>query len=195
MKTRHSRKTGLGAVVSAVLIAGCSSAYKAPELADELVWSSDGDDKRPGWTAHTVAQAREDRVYFIGMSDQHATQRGARDAALTDARRMITQHARTQVEDLIETREFSENAQAEIQNPEIIRERVTQELSEHAVQRMTHDQWRYEQWANEAGGASFFTAFVEVSVEGDSFDNIDQRLMEHIGTDEVEFGDEVAEAQ
>lgn len=151
-------------------VSACSTSYEPPQIGDELVWTSDGDDERPGWTANSSAQESDEMVLFVGMADNHSTQRGARDAALSDARRLITQYAQTAVTDNNTIRESAQGTQDEIQNPEIVRERVTDEIASFAVSEMEHRQWRYEQWRNQEQGQTFYTGFVQVGVEAEAFD-------------------------
>lgn len=164
------------AVTLGMGISACSTSYDPPQIADELVWTSDGDDERPGWTAQSGAQEREGKVYFVGMADLHSTQRGARDAAMTDVRRLITQYAQTEVSESITTRESGNVYQDEIQNPRIVRERVTDEVAQFAVRQMKDNQWRYEQWLDKELEETFYTGFVQVSVDAAVFDVSVQRL-------------------
>ncbi|KRW83637.1 hypothetical protein [Marinobacter sp. P4B1] len=164
-------KLALCVLVTAFIVSGCSSNYKPPQIADDLIWTSDGEDKRPGWTANgVVSKANRNEISFVGMSNRHSTQRGARDAAMSDVRRLITQYAETQVDDQVTTTERSSGLQDGIQNPTITREVVTQEIASLAIQKMSPEKWRFEQWKNKATGETFFTAFVMTTVPAAVFE-------------------------
>lgn len=155
-----------------VALSGCASNYKPPHIADKLIWTSDGDEKRPGWTANgVISKSNRNEISFVGMSNRHSTQRGARDAAMSDVRRLITQYSETQVEDQVTTTERGSGLQDGIQNPTVTREVVTREMAGLAIQKMTPEQWRFEQWKNEATGETFFTAFVMTTVPAAVFES------------------------
>jgi len=149
----------------------CSSAYKAPQVGDKLIWTNDGETKRPGWTAESVSlKSGGDRVEFVGISNRHSTQRGARDAALTDARRTIAQHASTLVDDITTSTEAGGTVQDGIQNPMINRKVQTTEVASLAVNQMKPIVWRYEQWKETGSTKTFYVAFVKAEVDGAIFD-------------------------
>ena len=143
----------------------CSSAYKAPQVGEELIWTNDGEEKRPGWTATSVAiKSGGEVVEFVGYSNRHSTQRGARDAALTDVRRAIAQHAETVVNDIATTTEAGGTVQDGIQNPVINRKVETTEIASLAVTRMNPEEWRFEQWKETGSNRTFYVAFVKANV-------------------------------
>ena len=74
-------------VIAAAMSAGCSSTYKPPQVADKLIWTSDAEEERPMWTltGEIEEDPRNEVVRFVGMSNRHSTQKGARDAAMDDA--------------------------------------------------------------------------------------------------------------
>lgn len=149
----------------------CSSAYKPPQVGEKMIWTSDGDEKRPGWTAESVSMGSGgELVEFVGYSNRHSTQRGARDAALTDVRRAIAQHAETMVSDSATTTEAGGTVQDGIQNPMINRKVETTEIASLAVTRMKPTQWRFEQWKETGTNRTFYVAFVKAEVAGGIFE-------------------------
>lgn len=157
-------------MVLAIASVACSSAYKAPQVGDELIWTNDGEEMRPGWTAESVAvKSGGEWFEFVGYSNRHSTQRGARDAALTDVRRAIAQHAETVVDDIATTTEAGGTVQDGIQNPMINRKVETTEVASLAVTRMKPTEWRFEQWKETGSNRTFYVAFVKAEVAGDIF--------------------------
>lgn len=153
------------------LSAGCSSTYKAPQVADTLIWTSDSEEERPMWTLTGEIQedASEQVVRFVGMSNRHSTQKGARDAALDDARRHIANYATTQIEDVVTRIEEGGSLQSDIQDPMQKLKRVTTQVSVHALSKMKPVDWRFEQWGDKTKGKTFFQAFVRASVPESTF--------------------------
>lgn len=154
------------------LVGGCASTtHEAPEMEEKLVWTSNGDEERPNWALTAEVDERADgAARFVGISDRHSTQRGARDAALTDARGNISEYVETRVETKLESEEVSQNLRDEIENAEITTERVTREVSEHAVQGMEQREWRYEQWGDPKDDETYFMAFTLVEVDAESLE-------------------------
>ena len=154
------------------LSAGCSSTYKAPQVADTLIWTSDSEEERPMWTLTGEIQedASEQVIRFVGMSSYHSTQKGARDAALDDARRQVANYASTEVKDVVTRMEKGGSLQGDIQDPMQKLERVTTQVSVHALSKMKPVDWRFEQWGDKKDGKTFFQAFVRTSVPESTFD-------------------------
>src|SRR5690554_4365203 len=158
-------------MVLGMAVVACSSAYKAPQLGDELIWTNDGEKKRPGWTAESVAvRSGGELIEFVGYSNRHSTQRGARDAALTDVRRAIAQHAETVVDNVASTTEAGGTVQDGIQNLMINRKVETTEVASLAVTRMEPTEWRFEQWKETGSNRTFYVAFVKAAVAGSVFE-------------------------
>lgn len=153
-------------LVAGALGAGCSSTYKAPQVGDELIWTSDSEEERPMWTltGEIEEDAGDQTIQFVGMSNRHSTQKGARDAAMDDARRQIANYASTEVEDVVKRMEEGGDLQSGIQDPMQKLSRVTTQVSVHAVSEMKPEDWRFEQWRVDAKGKTFFQAFVRTSV-------------------------------
>jgi|AntRauTorcE11898_2_1112593.scaffolds.fasta_scaffold30969_2 hypothetical protein len=153
-------------LVAGFLGAGCSSTYKPPQVGDELVWTSDSEEERPMWTltGEIEEDESEQTVRFVGMSNRHSTQKGARDAAMDDARRQIANYASTEVEDVVKRMEKGGDLQSNMQDPMQRLDRVTTQVSVHAVSEMKPEDWRFEQWTNDEQGTTFFQAFVRASV-------------------------------
>lgn len=155
-----------------VLGVGCSSTYKAPQVADKLIWTSDSEEERPMWTL--TGEIEEDTsaevIRFVGMSNRHSTQKGARDAALDDARRQIANYASVEIEDVVKRMEDGGAVQSDIQDPMQKLSRVTTQVSTHAVSEMKPDDWRFEQWSDDKKGKTFYQAFVRASVPESIFD-------------------------
>lgn len=167
-------KMTLIAVTLAVgaLSVGCSSTYKPPQVADTLIWTSDSEKERPMWTltGEIEEDAGEQVIRFVGMSNRHSTQKGARDAALDDARRQVANYATTEVEDVVTRMEEGGSLQSDIQDPMQNLKRVTTQVSVHALSKMKPVDWRFEQWGDKKKGKTFFQAFVRTSVPDSSFD-------------------------
>ena len=159
-------------LVAGTLGAGCSSSYKPPQVGDNLVWTSDSEEERPMWTltGEIEEDDSEQTVRFVGMSNRHSTQKGARDAAMDDARRQIANYASAEVEDVVKRIEKGGDLQSNMQDPMQRLERVTTQVSVHAVSEMKPEDWRFEQWTNDAQATKFFQAFVRVSVPKETFD-------------------------
>ena len=104
------------------------------------------------------------------MSDQLSTQKGARDSALEDVYRQVANYAVTRVEDELTRTEDGRAEQSGVIDPRVQIDRVTRQLSVHAVNSLSPEAWRFEQWANKGERKTFYTAFVQASVPADSFD-------------------------
>lgn len=157
-------------MIGALALGGCASTYEPPQIADEMVWSSDGDTDRPMWTFGPSVTEEDGQVLFVGMSDQFSTQKGARDSALEDVYRQVANYATTRVEDELARSERGQANQSGVIDPTVQIERVTRQLSVHAVNSLSPVDWRFEQWANKGEQNSFYTAFVRAAVPADSFD-------------------------
>lgn len=167
------KAVALASMVSVGLgLGGCASTtHEAPEMGEKLVWTSNGEQERPNWALTAEVDEQDDGgARFVGISDRHSTQRGARDAALSDARRNITQYVKTEVETQMESEEVSQNLRDKIENAEITTERVTREVSAHAVREMEQVEWRYEQWGDPEEGETYFMAFTLVEVGDESLE-------------------------
>jgi hypothetical protein len=153
-----------------IFVTACSTAHKPPVVADKLIWASDGEESRPAWTLMPAAEKdSEDQVArVVGMSNRHSTQKGARDAAMDDARRQIANYLSSEVEDTVKRTEKGTNTQSGVQDPKQGLSRITNQLSVHAVNSMTVDAWRFEQWFDSGIEKTFFNAFVRASVSTDS---------------------------
>lgn len=180
-------KTTLLAVtlVAGSIGAGCSSTYKAPQVGDELVWTSDSEEERPMWTL--TGEIEEDQsaqtIQFVGMSNRHSTQKGARDAAMDDARRQIANYASAEVEDVVKRIEKGGALQSDVQDPMQRLERVTTQVSVHAVSEMKPEDWRFEQWAN-GEETTFFQAFVRASVPKSIFEVEETDILASLRSDQ-----------
>lgn len=154
------------------LVGGCASTtHETPKMTENLVWTSTGEEERPNWAlAAEAEETASGGVQFVGISDRHSTQRGARDAALTDARRNVTQYVETQIKTEMESEEVSQNLRDEIENSEITTERITREVSRHAVRGMNQLEWRYEQWGDPKEEDAYFMAFTLVEVGADALE-------------------------
>lgn len=153
-----------------IFVTACTTTYEPPVVADRLIWTSDGESARPAWTLMPAAKkdSADQVVRVVGMSNRHSTQRGARDAAMDDARRQIANYFSSQVEDKVERIESGANTQSGVQDPVQELSRITHQLSVHAVNSMTVDSSRFEQWLDSRTGKTFFNAFVQASVPKDS---------------------------
>jgi len=174
-------------LAAGALSAGCSSTYKPPQVADKLVWTSDSEEERPMWTM--TGEIEEDSgdqvVRFVGMSNRHSTQKGARDAAMDDARRQIANYASTEVEDVVKRMEEGGALQSDIQDPMQKLSRVTTQVSVHAVSEMKPEDWRFEQWSDTSKGKTFFQAFVRTSVPMQSFEVQEETVVNELASDKA----------
>lgn len=170
-------------LAAGVLGAGCSSTYKPPQVADKLIWTSDSEEKRPMWTltGEIEEDAGDQVVRFVGMSNRHSTQKGARDAALDDARRQIANYASTEVEDIVKRMEEGGDIQSNIQDPMQKLSRVTTQVSVHAMKQMKPEDWRFEQWSDTGKGKTFFQAFVRASVPQSTFEVRENEVVSVLG--------------
>ncbi len=154
-----------------VFSTGCATTQSPPKVADKLIWTSDGEVSRPMWTL--VAEFDQDAsaqvVRVVGMSNRHSTQRGARDAAMDDARRQIANYLSSQIEDTVERMESGGDVQSRVQDPKQELNRLTRQVSIQAVNGMRVEEWRFEQWLDTDKRQSFYQAFVRASVSTDSF--------------------------
>ncbi|WP_417544208.1 hypothetical protein [Marinobacter sp.] len=169
----QQKRMTLIAIVLAVgaVGSGCSSTYKPPQVADTLIWTSDSEKERPMWTltGEIEEDAGEQVIRFVGMSNRHSTQKGARDAAMDDARRQVANYATTEVEDVVTRMDKGGSLQSDIQDPMQKLERVTTQVSVHALSKMKPVDWRFEQWGDKKRGKTFFQAFVRTSVPESTF--------------------------
>tara|TARA_B100000749_G_scaffold275056_1_gene260156 strand:+ start:729 stop:1208 length:480 start_codon:yes stop_codon:yes gene_type:complete len=135
-------------------------------VADKLIWTSDGEGSRPTWTLAPAAikDSADQAIRVVGMSNRHSTQKGARDAAMDDARRQIANYISSQVEDKVERIESGANTQSGVQDPVQELNRITRQLSVHSVNSMAVENSRFEQWLESRTGKTFFNAFVQASV-------------------------------
>jgi hypothetical protein len=157
----------LSATLSLVIfMTACTTTYEPPVVADKLIWTSDGESARPAWTLMPAARkdSADQAVRVVGMSNRHSTQKGARDAAMDDARRQIANYFSSQVEDKVERIESGANTQSGVQDPVQELNRITQQLSVHAVNSMTVENSRFEQWLDSRTGQTFFNAFVQAAM-------------------------------
>lgn len=157
----------LSATLSLVIfMTACSTTYEPPVVADKLIWTSDGESARPAWTLAPAAtkDSADQAVQAVGMSNRHSTQKGARDAAIDDARRQIANYFSSQVEDKVERIESGAKAQSGIQDPVQELNRITRQLSVHAVNAMAVENSRFEQWLDSRTGKTFFNAFVQATM-------------------------------
>jgi hypothetical protein len=83
---------------------------------------------------------------------------------MDDARRQIANYASTEVEDVVKRMEKGGDLQSNMQDPMQRLDRVTTQVSVHAVSEMKPEDWRFEQWTNDEQGTTFFQAFVRASV-------------------------------
>lgn len=173
-------------LIAGALGAGCSSTYKPPQVSDKLIWTSDSEQERPMWTM--TGEIEEDEgdqaIRFVGMSNRHSTQKGARDAAMDDARRQIANYASTEVEDVVKRMEEGGDLQSNVQDPMQKLSRVTTQVSVHAVSEMKPEDWRFEQWGDESKGETFFQAFVRTSVPMSVFEVEETEVFSALGSDE-----------
>lgn len=184
---RLNKLTLLAVTLAAgVLGAGCSSTYKPPQVGDKLIWTSDSEEERPMWTM--TGEIEEDDgdqvIRFVGMSNRHSTQKGARDAAMDDARRQIANYASTEVEDVVKRMEEGGDLQSNIQDPMQSLDRVTTQVSVHAVSEMKPEDWRFEQWSDDSKGKKFFQAFVRTTVPMGIFEVEETDVLGALGSDE-----------
>ena len=87
---------------------------------------------------------------------------------MDDARRQIANYLSSEVEDTVKRTEEGTNPQSGVQDPLQGLSRITNQLSVHAVNSMTVDVWRFEQWFDSGAEKTFFNAFVRASVSTDS---------------------------
>lgn len=149
-----------------IFMTACTTTYEPPVVADKLIWTSDGEGSRPMWTLAPAAikDSADQAIRVVGMSNRHSTQKGARDAAMDDARRQIANYFSSQVEDKVERIESGANTQSGIQDPVQELNRITRQLSVHAVNSMTVENSRFEQWLDSRTGKTFFNAFVQATM-------------------------------
>lgn len=169
--------------LAGVILGGCANTYDAPQLGEELVWTASGDEERPEWTMiPDQEEAREDHRQFVGISNRHSTQRGARDAAMRDAHSLVAQHIETEVFGDITEQEIGGALQSGTQDPDVLLDNVRNFIFDQAVSGMEVVEWRYEQWLDHEGEETFYKAFALTEVDKASFeldlDDVDEDFAE-----------------
>lgn len=153
------------ALLAGAALAGCAGTYDPPEMGDELLWTSSGDDDRPGWTLiPDQGEAEEDHRLFVGVSNRHSSQRGARDAATRDAKSVVSQYVYTHAEGYTIETEAGDSRQSDPVDPAISLDALREFSYDFAVREMDVIDWRFEQWWDEDTEESFYKAFALVQI-------------------------------
>lgn len=150
----------LTALILSAMITGCATTFNPAPVGKKLVWSTHDD--RPGWTAQTT-EADRDYRYFVGLSERHSTERGARDAALLSARTTAASFLGTAVKDEVSRSTEGKNAADATTNPDVALKRLEQTLAAHMIQRLEPETWYLENWLDDEG-KPFWIAFVRSRV-------------------------------
>jgi hypothetical protein len=85
-------------------------------------------------------------MYFVGLSDKHATERGAREAARRDASKNVVAYLGTAVKDKFQEITTSYGLSSDITDPTTASKGFAETLSAGVSKRLKVRQWYLEKW-------------------------------------------------
>ncbi|HON57735.1 MAG TPA: hypothetical protein PLJ38_12025 [bacterium] len=110
---------------------------------EKLLWSSSKE--RPVWTV-IEPEIEGEYLYFVGLSEMHATEQKARDAGMRNAVNNIVGYLGTTVKDKFESIITRFGLSSEIADPTTASRQYEQQVKENIANSVKAKEWYIEQW-------------------------------------------------
>jgi hypothetical protein len=118
---------------------------------EQMIWSSG---ERPGWT---INEPRSDgpSLYFVGLSDKHANERGAREETRRDVANQVVNYLGVAVKDHFQEITTRFGLSSDISDPTNASRRVQDQFAAGVARQIKVEQWYIEQWQTQSGSTYY----------------------------------------
>lgn len=188
-------KMAVGAAVLALLAAcGGEKTSIPPEVHEKLIWSSSAE--RPEWTMQEP-ETNDGIMYFVGLSEKYATEKGAREDARNNAASGVVKYMGTLVKDKFERARVSYGLESDVVNPTASARSFEKQLSVNMAKKVKVKNWYEEKWHTPTGVG--WKVFVLMSVPQGAIDETYKETAANMARkaeqDAKEANDELAKRQ